>query len=147
MIDKLFARFPVLKENALPIGIMAIGIITLILFGACSTPKGTVSVIPPDRFDGDDRFGTSVAVSEYRYPGGADHVYLAVTDVSVGTYADALIGVPLDGPVLLVPTCGEIPSSIRDEIVRLSPDTVTAIGGEGAICESLLQEAKLLTND
>jgi putative cell wall-binding protein len=65
-------------------------------------------------------------------------VYLARAD---GT-ADALAGAGLAaGPVLLVPPCGSLPGAVRQEITRLAPDRVLALGGPDAVCDALLAEA------
>ena len=52
------------------------------------------------RVFGEDRFGTSVAISRYEFRGGAPEVYLARAD----NFADAVAAGSLKrGPVLLVP--------------------------------------------
>lgn len=93
------------------------------------------------RLAGTDRYGTSVAISSWAFPGSgdADRVYLARADV----FADALTaGVLTDGPVLLVPGgCATPRAVVRAEIERLDPGTVVALGGEHAVCEAQLQAA------
>jgi hypothetical protein len=94
--------------------------------------------VTANRLAGADRFGTSVAISQRAFPAGADEVFLARAD----DFADALSGGSLTtGPILLVPACGELPSVIADEIARLAPDTVTALGGEAAVCDEVLAAA------
>lgn len=57
-------------------------------------------------------------------------------------YADALAGGALTAdPILLVPQCGTLPAVVRDEIRRLQPQSVMALGGPGAVCDSMLQQA------
>ena len=81
---------------------------------------------------------TAVAISQFMFPNGADRVYLARADA----YADALAGASLTGgPILLVPQCGTVPTAVLNEITRLDPTYVTALGGPGAVCDAVLQAA------
>ncbi len=90
------------------------------------------------RVAGDSRIDTAIAVSQRAFPDGADVVYLARQDES----ADALAaGVLTDGPIMLVPNCGQLPAQVGEEIDRLDPDEVLALGGELAVCDSLLEAA------
>lgn len=90
------------------------------------------------RLAGPDRITTAVAVSQAQFPGGADTVYLARAD----DFADALSGGTLTaGPILLVPSCGELPAAVADEIVRVGATTVTALGGENAVCQGIVDQA------
>ncbi len=93
---------------------------------------------PTGRVSGDDRFATAAAVSGYEFPVGADAVYLARADV----FADAVAAGSLtDGPVLLVPSCGELPAPVAAELGRLEPGEVVALGGASAVCDALLADA------
>lgn len=90
------------------------------------------------RLGGGDRFSTAVAIAQFRNPRGAAEVYLARAD----EFPDALAGgkLPL-GPILLVPSCGEVPAVVMAEIARLNPSRVTALGGQRAICDEVLDAA------
>jgi hypothetical protein len=114
----------------------------------CASLRGTPSPDPgPDpqptrrqtsRLSGGNRFETSAAISQSQFPDGARVAYLARADA----FADALAGgVLTDGPILLVPQCGELPAVIAAEIRRLNPGRVTALGGTGAVCDALLAAA------
>lgn len=93
---------------------------------------------PVDRIAGSDRVGTSVALAQEQFPNGADSVYLA----SAGVPADAVsAGSLVDGPVLLVGGCGALPNALDDEIDRLDPARVVALGGRAAVCEEVLDAA------
>lgn len=95
---------------------------------------------PPttERLAGASRIDTAIAISAARFPDGAPVVYLARADV----LADAVAAGTLpDGPILLVPTCGELPPSVAAEIARLGPDRVVGLGGPDAICDSMLAGA------
>ncbi|USQ80427.1 cell wall-binding repeat-containing protein [Ornithinimicrobium faecis] len=96
-----------------------------------------VLTVPLDRLGGTNRYETSVEISSAQFA-SADTVYLARADV----FADAIAAGSLrDGPVLLVPQCKGIPHVVADEIERLDPTEVVALGGPGSICEDTLQEA------
>lgn len=91
-----------------------------------------------DRVAGRDRFDTAVAVSRRVFPAGAPVVHLARADEPL---VDALAaGTLADGPVLLVPACGDVPATVRDEVDRLDPDAVVALGGTSAVCDDLLRD-------
>lgn len=112
--------------------------------GGTSTPTpapteaGDAHEVQAARISGTDRIETSVAISEQAHPDGANRVYLARADV----FADALAAGPLTGgPVLLVPGCGDLPPATAAEIERLDPERVTALGGDGAVCDALLSAA------
>ena len=96
---------------------------------------------PTSRLAGADRYASAVAISQwrYRYPSGADVVYLTRGD----TFADALAaGTLSDGPVLLTkPACGALPSVVRTEIERIDPAAVIALGGPVAVCDEVLADA------
>ncbi len=92
------------------------------------------------RHYGTSRIETAVKISqaEFRNPADATEVYLARADV----FADAVAGgVLMNGPVLLVPSCGTLPTAVKQEIDRLNPDTVYALGGTSAVCDSMLNQA------
>ena len=90
------------------------------------------------RLAGDSRIDTAIAISNRAFPDGSGTVYLARQD----QFADALAGgVLTDGPILLVPNCGQLPEQVGEEINRLEADDVIALGGTLAICDSILEQA------
>ncbi len=92
----------------------------------------------PDRITGASRFDTAAAIALRAFPDEAATVYLARADV----LDDAVVaGTLTDGPVLLVPSCGELPDVVAEAIERLEPTTVTALGGRAAVCDDLLDDA------
>lgn len=94
------------------------------------------------RLSGETRYDTAVRISKYAWPHGASEVYLARAD----NFPDALAGSSLsDGPVLLVPQCGPVPQAVLDEIARLVPAKVIALGGTVAVCEQVLDDAVAAT--
>jgi putative cell wall-binding protein len=93
-----------------------------------------------ERISGSNRILTSVAVSQHVFadPDDATEAYLARAD----DFPDALAGGTLtDGPILLVNRTGQAPASVQAEIDRLDPDRVIALGGEGAVADSVLASA------
>ena len=91
------------------------------------------------RISGPDRFATAAALSREAYPDGALKVYLIRADHFADTPASAsLTG---EGPLLPVPRCGPLPAVILEELRRLAPMEVVAIGGADAICEDVVLQA------
>jgi hypothetical protein len=106
--------------------------------------SGTAAVIgywTPHGHDfdpGSNVFETAVLIAQRAFPHGAPVVYLARAD----NFPDTLAGGALsDGPVLLVPSCGTVPSVVLAEIRRLDPTQVIALGGSSAICDAVLMAA------
>lgn len=97
-----------------------------------AAPAGDVEL---GRLAGGDRYATAVRISQYGFPNGASEVYLARAD----DFPDALAGGALTGgPVLLVPSCGQVPANVIEEARRLQPAKVIALGGTAAICDDVL---------
>ncbi|WP_371152955.1 cell wall-binding repeat-containing protein [Buchananella felis] len=97
---------------------------------------------PVGRAAGDSRVGTSIALSKLRYPGRAQTVYLAdgVGPSGEGS-PDAVAGAVLtDGPILLVTGAGADLERVKEEVARLAPSKVVALGGESAVPTSLLAD-------
>lgn len=93
---------------------------------------------PTARYAGTGRIETAVAISQNVFPGGADEVYLARADL----FADAVAGGSLsDGPILLVPRTGAVPQTVLDEIERVDPQRVLALGGTAAVSPGVLSAA------
>ncbi|WP_370327506.1 cell wall-binding repeat-containing protein [Euzebya sp.] len=108
--------------------------------GDPSDPGGepvTPGSVVTGRLAGDSRIETAVAISQRAFPDGAATAYLANADVTV----DAVAGGSLtDGPVLLVPAC-DLPQVVADELARLAPGEVLALGGTVAVCDDVLAAA------
>lgn len=146
------------RARSFGVGGAVLGLAATVLLGAEPTsavPAGAVksgvhaglgaalSAAAPvtSRLAGADRVGTAVAISQHVFPGtigSAGSVYLARMDV----FADAMAGGSLiDGPVLLVPSCGAVPQVVVDEVTRLAPGRVVALGSVGAVCDQVLSGA------
>lgn len=106
--------------------------------GAAFTPAVDQRDRAEGRLAGRERMETSTEISEHQFPDGADVLYLARQDL----FADAVAGGVLsDGPILLVPRCGTVAGFTREEVERVDPDQVIALGGPLAICDETLEEA------
>ena len=106
---------------------------------AAAAPAGAGwAAVEADRISGANRLETAVAIAQRSFPSGADVAYLARAD----QFADSLAaGTLTDGPILLVPSCGDLPDVVADEIDRLDPHAVVALGGQAAVCGALLDDA------
>lgn len=92
---------------------------------------------PTARISGSDVYGTAAAIALAAWPGGADVVYVAESV----RLADGLAGGVLrDGPILLVPSVGAVPSAVRDAVEELDPSRVVALGGPAAVAGAVLTE-------
>lgn len=91
-----------------------------------------------ERLGGGNRFGTAVAISQATHPDGSENVFLATG----GRFPDALAGAPvaasLDAPVLLAAS-DSLPETTTAELERLQPESVTVLGGPGAISDEVLE--------
>ena len=97
-----------------------------------------------DRVAGDTRIATAAAVALEAFPSGAEVAYLARADKFVDAVAG---GVLTDGPILLVPSCGDLPDVVADALKEIDPTTITALGGASAICDDMLRQAGDAVND
>ena len=108
------------------------------LVAAPAQPDTELGLPIRDRIAGPERIATAVAVSQSAFPDGAAAAYLARADL----FADALAAASLrDGPVLLVPSCGDLPPDVATELRRLDPERVAALGGTAAVCDAMLDQA------
>ncbi len=111
----------------------------IVLGGPASVSDAVYDAIgADDRLFGDDRFETSVAISE-EFEGDIDATYVA----SGRAWPDALAGASLSGflgqPLTLSDT-NDVPDVVMDELDRLSPASVTLLGGEKPLTEAVETE-------
>lgn len=106
-----------------------------------ATVKAVAGKAIVTRIAGADRFGTAAEISKNLFPEGktSAKVYLA----NGITLVDALVGGTMtDGaPVLLTNGSGTLPAATLNEIKRLKPSEVVALGGEGAVLPAELNAA------
>ena len=87
------------------------------------------------RLAGPERFTTTVEVSRAAHAGPRPEVYIA----GASAFPDAVSGAG-EAPLLLVPSCDVVPDVVREEIRRLDPRTVIALGGEAVVCDEVLED-------
>ncbi|WP_165491855.1 cell wall-binding repeat-containing protein [Egibacter rhizosphaerae] len=97
------------------------------------------------RMAGADRFATAAQLSADRFAPGVNVAYVA----SGTGFADALTGSVAAGideaPVLLV-TADAVPGVIAEELARLSPERIVALGGSAAISADVVSELGTFTD-
>lgn len=94
------------------------------------------------RIAGADRYETAVKISqEFWTPEEATRVYLAT---GAAPWDALAAGASVEGgPILLVPPGDTVPQVVLDEISRLQPDLVTALGGDTVVSPTQLWLAGL----
>ena len=115
---------------------LAIGVLSAILLSG--TQSTVASATQTDRFEGANRYGTSVSVSESAWTSSnTDVIYLARGDV----LADALsAGTLRGGPILLTRT-GTLPPEVDAEISRLGNKPIVVLGGPTAVSDTVARLA------
>ncbi len=103
------------------------------------SPTGQLSSdVTASRVYGDDRYETSVAVSQSAYP---DPESVSVVFVASGeNFPDGLAAGPaaaIAGAPLLLTEKSSLPSVTRAEIERLAPDIIYVVGGTPAVSSSV----------
>lgn len=113
----------------------AIGWLVVAVLAATMLPaRSALAATASERIAGASDLETSVALSQRAFPGGADLVFLASPEsLAVVRTASGLRG----GPILIVPACGDAPGLVSDEVARLDPDRVIALGDEREVCSAL----------
>lgn len=98
---------------------------------------------PGNILSGKDRYETAVKASRYAFPNGAQSVYLASGEV----FPDALAAGPVAGknraPVLLTRD-GALPETVKTELKRLNPSSITLVGGTARLQPGLESALKSL---
>jgi putative cell wall-binding protein len=93
------------------------------------------------RLSGADRYATAVEISKYAFQQQSPAVQFDVMVASGTNFPDALAAGPvaasLGGPLLLVPGDGVLPTTVSDELTRLTPFSVTIAGGTTAVSSSV----------
>lgn len=97
----------------------------------------------PTRLAGSNRFATAVEIAQYGFPSQFEDVDVDTAYVATGAdYPDALAAGALeDGPILLVPSDGDLPQATSDYLSEETPEKVVAIGGTAAVSNSMLGQA------
>lgn len=96
-----------------------------------------------ERLAGANRYETGVEISQRAFPSGASTVFVA----SGTTFPDALAAGPAAGTLgasLLLTAPTALPTAVRDEIIRLNPDTIYLVGGTGAVSTAVENALKVI---
>lgn len=96
----------------------------------------------PTRLGSGGAAATAIEVSKRAFPKGAAEVYLARLDNPVDALAASILP---NGPILLVPSDGNVPPTVFEEIKRLNPGKVVLLGGKGAISDNVAGQIKTYT--
>lgn len=111
--------------------VLIVAALMLLLLTAAQAQDAVTST----RLSGSDRFETSVAISQYQHPQGADVIYIA-NGISM---VDAMTANNSNGPTLLV-TRDSVSQSVLDEVKRLNPNHLIFLGGTSAISENVKRQ-------
>lgn len=109
-------------------------------------PVADVPSVPQhDRVAGADRLATAVALSQLAFPDPAAVAALVVA--AAGDFPDALAATPLaaalGGPLLLTDGAG-LSAVTAEEVRRLAPDRIVAVGGSAALADAVLDDLRAL---
>lgn len=89
---------------------------------------------PVRRLAGPDRYATNAAILQRTHAGGAQTVFVSAADSAI----EGLLAATADVPVLSLPGCGVLPSSLVGELDRLNPQQVVVIGSAESVCPATL---------
>lgn len=102
------------------------------LSGATMMTHTSMTMAPPSRIAGVNRYQTAALVAQRGYPNGADTVYVAggqrFPDALSAGAAAAHVGAPL-----LLTTGDALPRSTRAELERLAPSSIVLVGGTPSV--------------
>lgn len=93
-----------------------------------------------NRIKGNDRYHTSAVISQNGWM-QADNVVIAYGNDFPDALCASTLAKSLDAPILLV-SKDTLPSSIKEEILRLNPANIYIVGGKGVIAEKLEAQVK-----
>lgn len=114
------------------------------LGGENAVPNDTLKTVAGSaaisRLAGADRAATAaiIAQSVVKANPKMDTVYLAEQNHGIDALA---AGSLIDGPVLLVPSRGQLPAPVKTAIAEINPKRVIALGGDIAVSPEILSQA------
>jgi putative cell wall-binding protein len=117
----------------------------ILLLGGPAAVSSTVfddlaAIAPTTRIAGANRYETAIEISKHAFGNGEPPVVVIATGAD---FPDALAGAPLatvlGGPVLLTRP-GDLPQSVRNEIIRLDPAEILVLGGTTAVSSAVFDE-------
>lgn len=90
------------------------------------------------RIGGSTRYATSATVVSDAFSIGVPAVLVATGESFPDALAGGAAAAALDSPVLLVPPSGPLPATTVEELRRLRPGAVIALGGTGALPQAVV---------
>lgn len=118
--------------------ISLIFLLTLIITAAGGEPVSANENIGVTRLAGTGRIETSIAVSKEAYT-GSDSVILAGCNGEVDALTGTLLAADKDAPLLLT-LKDSLHPELKNEIKRLSPETIYILGGESVVSKAVETE-------
>ncbi|MDD7385354.1 MAG: cell wall-binding repeat-containing protein [Actinomycetaceae bacterium] len=105
-----------------------------------ATLKSVAGSTPKTRITGSNRYATSANIAQRvkQLNPRMNRIYLAEASEGVDALA---AGSLTDGPVLLVPRSGSLPTQTAAAIAAIKPSKVVALGNTGAVSNSILSQA------
>lgn len=100
---------------------------------------GLVQASTSHSIHGQNRFETSIRISQTGWPNGSNTVYLSRGDLPIDALTGSVLASKTSSPILLTNTKSLNPE-IKQEIIRLKPITLTLLGGEGALSKNVSDE-------
>ncbi|PFG14854.1 cell wall-binding repeat-containing protein [Bacillus sp. es.036] len=94
------------------------------------------------RLAGNNRYETSVAISQNAWKESSDVVVLGRGDLSVDALTGSVLAKKYNAPLLLTKS-DELPSVVEDEINRLQPEKIYILGGPAAISEKVVNQLSI----
>lgn len=111
---------------ALAAAVVTLGTVAPAMADTTAAPTGDYQVT------GQDRYATSVMVSQRTFKPGVDLVTIATGEGWVDSLAGAAVAANAQGPLLLTQPTG-LPANVKAELKRLNPAAVLITGGTGSV--------------
>lgn len=99
------------------------------------------TVVSSKRLSGMDRYGTSVAVSQFGWANQSDVAVIGRGDVAIDALTGSVLAKKYNAPLLLTPP-DQLDEGVEEELNRLKPQKIYVLGGTGAVSESIEKALK-----
>ncbi|WP_377887672.1 cell wall-binding repeat-containing protein [Alkalihalobacillus sp. R86527] len=99
------------------------------------------TVVSSKRLSGLDRYGTSVAVSQFGWANQSDIAVIGRGDVAIDALTGSVLAKKYNAPLLLTPSTN-MDERVEEELNRLKPQKVYILGGTGAVSSSIEEALK-----
>ncbi|WP_405216338.1 cell wall-binding repeat-containing protein [Agrococcus sp. Ld7] len=106
------------------------------LSGATIMTHTSLTMAPPSRIAGANRYETAALVARQGYPNGAQQVYVASGELFADALSAGAAAAHVRAPLLLT-TGGVLPSSTAEALRRLAPTSIVLVGGEPSVSASV----------